>query len=192
MEFTVADAVVLLIVALSAYLAFVRGFVRETLAIGGWVVAALVAFFLAPFVTPLIGEIPVIGDFFRASCTMSVLAAFAVVFALVLVVLSVVTPILADVIQGSALGPVDRFFGFLFGVARGVALVAVIYIAYDLLVPDAQRLQAIDASRSVALVDDTADTIRASAPTELPGWLGSHIDRLVGVCGAAPSTEIAG
>lgn len=188
MEFTVADAVVLLIVAVSAYLAFVRGFLRETLAIGGWVIAALVAFFLAPFVMPLIGEIPVIGDFLRGSCLLSVLAAFAVVFALVLVVLSVVTPILSEAIQGSALGPVDRFFGFLFGVARGVALVAVIYFAYDLLVPEGQRVEAIDGSRSVTLVAEAAGALREGAPTEMPGWLGSRIDRLVGVCGAPVGT----
>lgn len=185
MEFTIADAVVLLIVALSAYLAFVRGFVREALSIGGWVLAALVAFFLAPFLMPLLGEIPVAGEFLRASCTLGILAGFAVAFALTLVVLSVVTPILADAVQGSALGPVDRFLGFLFGVARGVALVAVAYLLYGLLIPEAQRIEAIDRAQSVLVIDDAAAAIQENAPSEMPGWIGSRIDRLVGVCGPA-------
>jgi membrane protein required for colicin V production len=185
MEFTVVDAGVLLIVALSAYLAWVRGLTRETLAIAGWVVAAFGAFFLAPFLEPLMAEIPILGDFLRASCTLSILAAFAVAFALILVVLSVVTPLVSGWIQESALGPIDRGLGFLFGVARGLALVAVLFLLYDLLIPLEARVEAVDASASVGLIDELAETIRSAAPTELPPWLTSRIDRLVGVCGPA-------
>lgn len=185
MEFTVVDAVVLLIVALSAYLAWVRGLTRETLAIAGWVIAAFGAFFLAPYLEPLMAEIPVVGGFLRSSCTLSILAAFAVTFALILVVLSVVTPLVSGWILDSALGPVDRGLGFLFGVARGLALVAVLYLLYDLLIPLEARVEAIDASASTGLIDDVAEAIRAAAPDELPPWLTARIDRLVGVCGPA-------
>jgi membrane protein required for colicin V production len=181
----VTDAVVLVIVAISGFLAYARGLTREALAIGGWVVAALVSFFLAPFVEPLIREVPVVGDFLRSSCTLSVLAAFAAVFAGVLILLSIFTPIVSGLVLDSILGPVDRGLGFLFGVARGVVLVAVLYLLYDLLVPPDQRLEAIDAARSIALISDTAERLRAVAPAELPDWLGARIDRLVGACGGA-------
>jgi membrane protein required for colicin V production len=187
----VTDAVVIVILAISAFLAYSRGLTREALAIGGWVVAAFASFFLAPFVEPLVREIPVVGDFLRSSCTLSVLAAFALVFAAVLILLSIFTPIVSGLVLESALGPLDRGLGFLFGVARGVVLVAVLYLLYDMLVPTDQRLAAIDGAASVTLVRDAAESLRAAAPAELPSWLGERIDRLVGACGA-PAAPAAG
>jgi membrane protein required for colicin V production len=190
----VADAVVLVIVAISAFLAYARGLTREALAIGGWIVSALVAFFLAPFVEPLVREIPVVGDFLRSSCTLSVLAAFAAVFAGVLILLSIFTPIVSGLVLDSVLGPFDRGLGFLFGVARGVVLVAVLYLLYGLVVPPDQRIAAIDEARSIVVIADAAETLREAAPDELPGWLGARIDRLVGACGqpAVPAAQSAG
>jgi membrane protein required for colicin V production len=189
----VTDAVVLVILAISAFLAYSRGLTREALAIGGWIAAAFASFFLAPFVEPLVREIPVVGDFLRSSCTLSVLAAFALVFGAVLVLLSVFTPIVSGLVLESALGPIDRGLGFLFGVARGVVLVAVLYLLYDLLVPADQRLEAIEAAASTAFVRDAAESLRAAAPAELPSWLGERIDRLVGACGGPvpPATGTA-
>ena len=99
MTAAIADAAILLIIAISAFLAYARGLTREALAIGGWVVAALGAFFFAPFVEPLIAEIPVVGDFLRSSCTLSLLAAFAVCFAAILILLSIVTPLISSVVK---------------------------------------------------------------------------------------------
>ncbi|MFQ5437538.1 MAG: CvpA family protein, partial [Paracoccaceae bacterium] len=66
--FTIVDGAVAGIILVSAVLAFARGFVREVLAILGWVVAAAVAFAFAPQAEPLIKEIPVVGDFLTDSC----------------------------------------------------------------------------------------------------------------------------
>ena len=57
--FTIIDGVVAVVIVLSALLAYSRGFVREAMAIAGWVVAAIVAFLFAPQVEPLVREIPV-------------------------------------------------------------------------------------------------------------------------------------
>ena len=62
-NFTVLDGIVAVIIILSAVLAYSRGFVREVLAIGGWVLAAIVAYVLAPTVEPLMKETPVLRDF---------------------------------------------------------------------------------------------------------------------------------
>ena len=183
MTFTLVDAVVLLIVVISGMLAFARGFTREGLALAGWIVAAFGAFYFAPFLEPLIREIPVVGEFLRTSCTLSVLAAFAIAFAIILVLISIFTPLISSAILDSALGPLDRGLGFLFGVARGVLLVAVLYLLYDLLVPLEQRIEMVDGAQSMVLIGDAAEAIRANAPTEAPDWLGARIDRLMGVCG---------
>ena len=185
MTATIVDAVILLIVLISGMLAYARGFTREALAIAGWIVAAFGAFYFAPFLEPLIREIPVVGDFLRSSCTLSVLTAFAVSFAIILVLISIFTPLISGAILESAIGPIDRGLGFLFGVARGVVLVAVLYLLYDLLVPLEQRVEAVEAARSVALIGDAAEVIRANAPARVPDWLGARIDGLMGACGGA-------
>ncbi|MEL7100734.1 MAG: CvpA family protein, partial [Pseudomonadota bacterium] len=58
--FTIIDGVVAAVIILSALLAYGRGFVREAMAIAGWIAAAIIAFLFAPQVEPLVREIPVI------------------------------------------------------------------------------------------------------------------------------------
>ena len=47
MEFTALDGGVAVVTLISGILAYARGFIRETLAIGAWVVAAVAAFYFA-------------------------------------------------------------------------------------------------------------------------------------------------
>ena len=184
MAVTITDAVVLLIVLISAMLAHARGFTREILAIGGWIAAAFVAFYFAPMVEPLVREAPVVGGFLRASCTLSGLAAFIAVFAVALIFLAFFTPLISSAVRDSAVGPVDRGLGFVFGAARGLVLVAVLYMLYDLAAPTDQRLAMIDGAGSARLISDTAELLRTQAPTAMPDWLGRRIDGLTGGCGA--------
>ena len=86
--FTIVDAVVAVIVLLSAILAYSRGFVREVMAIVGWVVAAVLAFMFAAKAEPLIKQIPILDKYLGDSCELSIIAAFAVVFAVALIVMS--------------------------------------------------------------------------------------------------------
>ena len=57
--FTIIDAVVAVVVLVSALLAYSRGFVRESLSILSWVGSAVAAYMLTPMAEPLIAEIPV-------------------------------------------------------------------------------------------------------------------------------------
>lgn len=182
MSLTMADAVVALVVLVSAFLAFNRGFVREALAIGGWIAAAFLSFYFAPMVSPLILETPYLGDFLRSSCTMTALASFVAVFGVALIVLSFFTPVLSSAIHATPLAAVDKGLGFVFGIARGVALVAVVYLLYNLVITDAERVAMIDQSASIALIGDAAKALEALAPTEVPDWLQTRIDRLMGGC----------
>ena len=121
--FTLVDGIVLAVIVISAVLAYARGLVRETLSIAGWIVAALAGFAFAPSVEPLIREIPVLRDVIGTSCELGILAGFAVVFVIALIIVSLFTPLLAGVVSNSAVGPIDQGLGFLFGVVRGVLLV---------------------------------------------------------------------
>ncbi len=133
--FTLIDGIVAAVIILSAILAYARGFVRESLAIVGWVGAAVLAFLFAGTVRPMIAQVPFLDKFLGDSCELATIAAFAVVFAVALVLFSIITPLFSSVVQRSALGGVDQGMGFLFGVARGILLVAIALIVYDRVMP---------------------------------------------------------
>lgn len=181
--FTLIDGGVVVVIILSAILAYSRGFVREAMAIAGWIVAAILAFIFAPKVEPLIREIPVVGEFVSDSCELSIIAAFAGVFALALVVVSIFTPLFSSAIRRSALSGLDQGLGFLFGVLRGLLLVAVTLVVYDRMVLD-NTVPMVDDSRTVQVFAQVQNSINDSIPEDAPGWIVSRYEQLVGNCGA--------
>lgn len=187
--FTAIDAVVAVVIVLSALLAYSRGLVREVMAILGWIAAAILAFVFAPQVQPLVKELPVIGDFLSDSCELSIIAAFAAVFAVALVVVSLFTPVFSSVVQRSALGGLDQGMGFLFGVARGILLVAVAFFVYKTVVT-AQDIPMVENSRSAAIFERFTGKIEEQNPEQALGWVTSQYEQLVGVCGAPTETAV--
>ena len=77
--FTLVDGVVAAVILLSAILAYSRGFVREALAIAGWIGAAVLAFMFAAAAQPLVKEIPILNKVIGENCEVSMITAFAVV-----------------------------------------------------------------------------------------------------------------
>ncbi|MDP2739300.1 MAG: CvpA family protein [Pseudorhodobacter sp.] len=192
--FTLIDGVVAVVIVLSAVLAYSRGLVREVMAIVGWVGAAVLAYLFAGQVQPLIKELPVVGKFLADSCELSIIAAFAAVFAVGLVLAALFTPLFSSVVQRSALGGIDQGLGFLFGVARGVLLVAVAFIVYDRAVA-ANTVPMVDNSRSAKIFASFQANIDQTIPSDAPGWIVQKYEHLVGTCGApaaaAPAPEAA-
>lgn len=181
--FTLIDGIVAAVIVLSAILAYSRGLVRECMAIAGWVGAAILAYIFAPRVEPLIKELPVVGAFLSESCELSIIAAFAAVFALGLVVMSLFTPLFSSAVQRSVLGGLDQGLGFLFGVVRGVLLVAVAFIVFDRAVA-ADTVPMVDNSRSAKVFATFQDTLNKTVPEDAPGWIVERYEELTGTCGA--------
>jgi membrane protein required for colicin V production len=197
--FTLVDAVVAAVIVLSAILAYSRGLVREAMAILGWIGAAVLAYMFAPQVEPLVKELPVVGEFLGDSCELSMIAAFAGVFALCLVVISLFTPLFSSAVQRSVLGGLDQALGFLFGVARGIILVAVAFLVYDRAVA-ADSVPVVDNSRSAKVFASFQSDLDESIPDDAPGWIVGRYEQLVAGCGtpaepvpaeAAPAQPVA-
>lgn len=181
--FTIIDGVVALVIVVSALLAYARGFVRETMAIAGWVAAAVLAFIFAPQVEPLVREIPKVGDYIGESCELSIIAAFAAVFAVALIVVSFFTPLFSSLVHRSMLGGLDQGAGFLFGVARGILLVAIAFFVYDT-VMTGQSFTIVDESRSATVFSRLTSSIENRDPEAALGWITRQYEGLVGSCGA--------
>jgi len=180
--FTIIDGVVAVVIILSALLAYGRGFVREAMAIAGWIAAAVIAFLFAPRVEPLVREIPVVGEFVTDSCELSIIVAFALVFAVALIVVSLFTPLFSSVVQRSALGGIDQGLGFLFGVARGILLVAIAFFVYDTVITG-QEYTMVDESRSAEVFGRFSSQIEEQNPEQALGWITQQYENLVGNCG---------
>jgi membrane protein required for colicin V production len=189
--FTIVDAVVAVIILMSAILAYSRGFVREILAIAGWVAAAVLAFIFAPQAEPLVKQIPVLDKFLGDSCELSIIAAFAGVFALALIVMSIFTPVFSSAVQRSALGGIDQGLGFLFGVLRGILLVAVAFVVYARVLTGS-TVPVVDNSQSAKIFSSLEQRLNAEVPQDAPGWILARYQELVGDCGAPTSTAIDG
>ncbi|KIC10050.1 colicin V production CvpA [Leisingera sp. ANG-M1] len=180
--FTIIDGVVALVLVVSALLAYSRGFVREAMAIAGWIAAGVLAFIFAPQVEPLMAEIPVIGEFIADSCELAIIAAFAAVFALALIVVSFFTPLFSTLVQRSALGGLDQGAGFFFGVLRGILLVAIAFFLYNV-VMTGQSFTIVDESRSAEVFERLIGKIEKRNPEEALGWVTAQYEALIGTCG---------
>lgn len=181
--FTLVDAVVAVVIVLSAILAYSRGLTREMLAIAGWVGAAVLAFLFAAQAEPLVKELPVVGEVLAGSCELSRLAAFATVFALGLILMALFTPLFASMVQRSVLGGVDQALGFLFGVLRGVILVAVAFLVYDRAVAS-NTVPMVDDSRAKQVFAAFQTSLESNIPSDAPGWIVQQYEALVGDCNA--------
>ncbi|GMG81198.1 CvpA family protein [Paralimibaculum aggregatum] len=182
MQFTMVDGGVAFIAVISAILAYSRGLTREILAIGGWLVAAVAAAFLTPVVEPLIREIPGVGPFLASSCVLSVIAAFTLVMALGLLVMAVFTPVISGLVLDSAIGPLDRILGFVFGVARAAFLVAVAYILYEELAGGQESWEPLATAQVKPYLDEISRILREAMPTELPPYVTERIDAMMAPC----------
>lgn len=185
--FTIVDGVVAGIIVLSAILAYSRGFVREALAIAGWVGAAVLAYAFAGSAQPLVKEIPVINKVIGENCELSIITAFALVFAIGLIIASLFTPLFSSVVQRSFLGGIDQGAGFLFGAVRGIALAAAAFLIYDMA---HQSIAMVDQSRSAKVYASFKGGIQSAMPDNFLTMIVDHYNSLTAICAPATGTVV--
>jgi membrane protein required for colicin V production len=124
---TLFDYAVLAIAGFSVLLGVLRGFAREVIALGSWVVAFVAASAWGGDAAPLLArQIP--DENWR------VLAAVVAIFLVVLVAMNIVAMLASKLIKSAGLGVEDRLLGSVFGLARGVAVVVALVLAAGLTV----------------------------------------------------------
>ena len=124
----VLDGIIVIVLLLSALFAFTRGFVKEILAIGGWIGAFFSALYLYDPVKPYVAMYLPKGVIADATTFIGLFIASLVVF-------SILSHQIASRVRDSSIGPLDRSLGFLFGLARGAIIVIVAYLLLAQLVP---------------------------------------------------------
>ncbi len=173
MPFSWLDVILVVIMLISGFLAMVRGFTREVLSIFSWAVAAVAALYLTPkywqtvetyFPSPGFAQI-----------------GFAVgVFLITLIVVSLITFRISDRVLDSRVGALDRTLGFLFGLARGFLLVAIVFILFSALARDQPTW--ITEARSYPILKQTQLAIESLMPLNPEQYLPKKED-------AVPETQ---
>jgi membrane protein required for colicin V production len=156
------DLAVLTVVLISGLLALLRGFTREVLAILSWVVAAAAAYYFHPLALPYIKP-------YIPKENIALAAAAAGVFFATLVVVSLITVKLSDVILDSKVGALDRTLGFLFGAVRGLLLAVVAFVFYNWLVPEGSQPEWIQTARSKPILQSSGEKLREYLPDDIDG-----------------------
>jgi len=156
MPFSVLDLVVIGVVLISALLAAVRGFTREVLAIVAWAVAAAAAWYLHPMVLPIAQQ-------YISSNTVAVVAAIGGIFVITLIVVSIITVQISDLILDSRIGALDRTLGLVFGAARGF-LICVIGWAFMGWLLQGKNPEWAVTSKTRPAMENTRDSIIAMLP----------------------------
>jgi len=119
------DYTILGVIAISAVVGLFRGFVRETVSLLVWIAAFWLAMsYSVEVASRLSGLID--------NPSLRVAAAFVALFLSVLIVGVVANYLLASLLSKAGLRTSDRVLGVLFGVARGMLVVALVVVLVEL------------------------------------------------------------
>lgn len=161
------DIILIVIMLISGFLAMVRGFTREVLSIFSWAMAAVATLYFTPKYSYLLS--PYIDNPSVAQIV------FAVgVFIITLIIVSLITFRISDKVLDSRVGALDRSLGFLFGLARGFLLVAIVFILFTALARD--QPDWVSNARSFPMLQRTQLAIESLLPMNPEQYLPSKDD----------------
>jgi membrane protein required for colicin V production len=164
MPLTLLDIVLLVVMLVSALLAMVRGFMREVLSIASWAAAAILTVYLYPRLKPV--ALQYVNNDLAASG-----AVIVGVFLGTLLVVSVITIKISDMILDSRVGALDRTLGFLFGLARGLIIVVVAFLFFAWLVPEKSWPEWVRSAKSRVVLQSTGQALMSMLPDDPEGYL---------------------
>jgi membrane protein required for colicin V production len=170
MPFEMLDFILGGIMLLSALLALTRGFTREVLSLVSWGLAAAAGLYAA-----FNAELVAFALDYVQSDIIARIAVGGAVFLVVLIILSIVSVRVADWVLDSAAGPFDRTFGLIYGLGRGLLLVAIAYLFYVWLVPPEKREDWVRNARSLAVIEATGEFVTDFLPADIRDTLRGRI-----------------
>jgi membrane protein required for colicin V production len=159
MPITILDLVLLGVMLVSGLLAMVRGFMREILSIAAWGAAALVTLYSFSKL------LPTAKTYFNND-TIAAAVVVAGTFIGTLIIVSVITVRISDMILDSRIGALDRTLGFLFGLGRGLLIVVVAFLFFTWLVPEKQRPDWVTSAKSRTVLQGTGDWLMSLLPDD--------------------------
>jgi membrane protein required for colicin V production len=162
------DIILIVIMLVSGFLAMVRGFTREVLSIFSWAMAAVAALYFTPRYYEVLS--PYIDN-----PSIAQIAFAAGVFIVTLIIVSLITFRISDKVLDSRVGALDRTFGFIFGLARGFLLVAIVFILFTALARD--QPEWVRNARSYPILQQTQVAIESLLPMHPEEYIPEGLDK---------------
>ena len=170
MPITWLDFLLLGVMLISGLLAMIRGFMREILSIAAWAAAAVATILLYNRLLPIA----------KANIPSDMLATGAViggVFLITLLMVSIITVRISDMILDSRIGALDRTLGFLFGLGRGLIIVVVAFLFFSWLVPGNKQPEGVRNAKSRVVLENTGEWLQALLPQDMDNYLSQWFKR---------------
>lgn len=166
--FNWADWVLLAIIGVSSLISIKRGFFKEAISLVVWALAFFVAVTFNERLAVLLEEA-------IATASIRHLVAFGALFALTLIVGSMVNYLFSELVKMTGLTGTDRALGMVFGLARGVIIVMAVLIFLPMIVPvqqDAWWRDSVLIPEFLLMETWCRDTF-----SQLMNWVGSFFSR---------------
>ncbi len=170
MPITLLDIVLIVIMLISGLLAMVRGFMREVLSITAWVLAAVATLYSYAKLLPLAKQ------YFNNDIVATV-AVVGGVFLGTLLLVTVLTVRVSDMVLDSRVGALDRTLGFLFGLARGLVIVVVAFQFFTWLVPDHSQPEWVRGAKSKVVLAGTGQWLMSMLPDNAESTILNKLKR---------------
>lgn len=174
----IVDILVGAVLLVSAVIAFLRGFIREVLTIAGVVGGLAAAYIGGPFfsvyvhdwmgiskVTPEGEEPQRLFDIVPYTLIAEFMA-YGAIFIVVMIILSVLSHLLAEMVKSVGLGAIDRSLGVVFGVARGALLLGLLYLPLYVLLDGETKERWFAGSNTHIYLEKTSALIGSFLPSE--------------------------
>ncbi len=126
------DIVIIALFVISILIGIYRGFVKETLSVVSWALAAVVAFRYgeqaSAYIKPYIQQEP-----------LDLAIAYVAVFLISLIVFSVISHLISQIFDSSGMKGIDRSIGSIFGAIRAAAIIVILVLVGRFMAMDNQQ-----------------------------------------------------
>lgn len=164
LPFNVVDVVVVVLILVSGFLAFFRGFITEALAVAGWVGATIVTVFA--FVPAQTLATKYFADILSLQLLIDV-GTGILLFLVSLIVFSMTLRAIARLVRGKEANPLDRALGFVFGLLRGLVLFAVVWLLITAIVPEDRLPDDIREASTLPMIRASGEFLLQFTPSSL-------------------------
>lgn len=163
----ISDIIIIAVMVISAVVAFFRGLIREILTLAGVIGGVIAALLFGDNLIPTmegwlgVGETEETKQLFGLIPYefIAVALAYGAVFLGFVILLSVLSHFLSKAASAIGLGPIDRTLGIVFGLARGLLLLSILYMPLYLTFSDEAKKEWFGSSRLIPYVEWTSAEI---------------------------------